>query len=114
MAKPANCISETEARTLYNNWDNRATLINNNLAPDVRDVIFSVEELEAYLKYVKENHVGMSKQGIRIYFAAYNNAQSTKATVFLAPTNGTSANAPNNYAIEALNKGQGGWPPNIY
>ena len=50
MAKPANCISETEARTLYNNWDNRATLINNNLAPDARDVIFSVEELEAYLK----------------------------------------------------------------
>lgn len=114
MAKPAKCISETEARTLFNNWDNRATLINNNLGPDVREFVFSVEELEEYLKYVKDNHSGMSKQGIRIYFAAYNNAQSTKATVFLSPTNGTSPNSPNNYAINALNVVSGGWPPNIY
>jgi hypothetical protein len=114
MATPANCITETEARALYNNWDNRATLIANNIAPDARDVVFSVEELEEYLKYVKQNHVGMSKPGIRVYFAANNNSQSTKATVFLSPTNGISANSPNNYAIKPFNRGGTGWPPNIY
>ncbi len=114
MEKPSKCISETEARALYNNWNSRASLIDKDLGSDVRDFVFSVEELEEYLAYVKKNHTGTSEPGIRIYFAAYDDSKSKQNTVFLAPTNGVKADSPNNYSIDSLNTVGGGWPPNIY
>ena len=52
--------------------------------------------------------------GIRIYFAAYDNSVTDKATVFLAPTTGTASSSANNYNIQPFNKASGGIPPVNY
>jgi hypothetical protein len=118
MAKPAKCISVTEAKQLQDNWKStRATEIESALGYiDTREFFFSVDELEEYLNYVKSESTKQSipKPGIRIYFAAYDNDSSDKATVFLAPTNGPTKSSANNYNIDPFNKGNAGWPPNNY
>jgi hypothetical protein len=119
MSKPVNCISVTEARTLQDNWvKTREAIIERDLGEqDCREVLFKVEDLEAYLKYVKEESAkqGITNPGIRIYFGAYDDAQSKKATVFLAPTlDVNSLPCGNNYAVDPLNKGVTGWPPLNY
>jgi hypothetical protein len=118
MAKPTKCISESEARQLQENWiDTRAKDIDRTMdEEDARSVFYSVAELEEYLKYVKSESTkqGVSDPGIRIYFAAYNDDKSNKATAFLAPTKGDTTASDNNYNIEALNRGSVGWPPHNY
>lgn len=118
MAKPAKCISVEEARKLQDNWvSTRAKDIENAQGEeDQREIIYSVEELQEFLDYVKEESTaqGVSNPGIRIYFAAYDNADSDKATVFLAPTKGSAVTSDNNYNIEPFNFGSGGWPPYKY
>jgi len=118
MAVPAKCITETEARQLQDNWKStRAIEIENAQgSEDTREFFYTVAELEEYLAYVKAESIkqGYLAAGVRIYFAAYDNAVTNKATVFLAPTTGTSASSANNYNIQPLNKAGGGWPPNNY
>ncbi|HAT64415.1 MAG TPA: hypothetical protein DCS66_07400 [Flavobacteriaceae bacterium] len=118
MAKPKNCISVSEAKELQGNWK-KTRVAEIEIATgisDPRDFTFSLSEMEEYVAYVKElsNRQGVSDPGIRIYFAAYDTADNKKATVFLAPTIGTSTDADNNYEIDPLNRTQGGWPPNNY
>lgn len=118
MAKPEKCISVAKARELQNNWiSTRAVHVERGQGgADQREVIFSLAELEEYLEYVKSESAkqGVKSPGIRVYFAAYNNDDSKKATVFLAPAKGTDVNADNNYEIDPFNWGHGGWPPNNY
>lgn len=118
MAKPANCISVTEARTLQTNWrSTRAVEIEAAQgSKDACDFVFSVDELQEFIDYVKDlsTKQGINSPGIRVYFAAYDDDQSDKATVFLAPTKDVTADADNNYSIDPLNRGQTGWPPNNY
>lgn len=115
MSKPLNCITVEEARELRNNWvQTRAVYIENRLgSPDIHEFLFSVEELQQYLDYVK---AGTEKEtpGIRIYFAAYSDNKSDKATVFLAPTLGITAESKNNYDLQPLNRSVQGWPPRNY
>ena len=118
MAKPKNCISVEKARALQNNWiSTRAVHIERGHgAADQREVIFSLTDLEEYLKYVKDESEkqGIKSPGIRVYFAAYDTNDSDKATVFLAPAKGVDVNAENNYDVDPFNFGTGGWPPNNY
>jgi hypothetical protein len=118
MTKPAKCISESEARQLQQNWiHTRANKIEDAMGEeDARAVFYTVAELEEYLEYVKYESTkqGVSNPGIRIYFGAYNDAKSNKATAFLAPTKGDTNTSDNNYEIVALNRGTNGWPPNNY
>lgn len=118
MDKPKNCISVEKARELQNNWiSTRAVHVENGQgAVDQREVIFSLAELEEYVAYVKAQSAkqGVTSPGIRVYFAAYDNDDSDKATVFLAPAKGTDVDADNNYEIDPFNFGTGGWPPNNY
>lgn len=118
MKKPAKCITTEAARTLQDNWvDTRKEPIDRALGfEDAREVFYTVAELEEFLSYVKEESEkqGISNPGIRIYFGAYNNSDSNKATVFLAPTVSDDKNSENNYKIESLNEGQLGWPPKNY
>ncbi len=118
MTKPAKCITVAAARVLQDNWINtRKPEIDRTLGYiDSREVFYSVEELEEFLNYVKEESKkqGITHPGIRIYFGAYNDTKSNKATVFLAPTNGKTKESQNNYSIEPLNMGQNGWPPHNY
>ena len=117
MAKPSKCISVADARKLQDNWvATRGAEITKAQGQDQREFIYSVEELQEFLDYVKDESAkqGIDAPGIRIYFAAYNNAKSQKATVFLAPTKGGEIDSENNYSIDPFNWGSGGWPPNIY
>lgn len=115
MTKPSNCIAVAEAKELHSNWvKTRALYIENELsAPDTCEFLFSVEELQEFLDYVK---AGTEKYtpGIRIYFAAYDTEKSDRATVFLAPTLGVTAVAENNYNLEPLNRALQGLPPKNY
>lgn len=118
MSKPAKCISVAEAKELCNNWvKTRASVLEQSSgAQDACDFMYSVSELEEFLAYVKSKseEQGISDPGVRIHFAAYDNDESDKATVILAPTKGTTANAPVNYDIEPMDRSTTGWPPNNY
>ncbi len=118
MGKPAKCISENEARTLQNNWVNtrEPTLTRELGEQDCREVLFSLEELQEYLNYVKDesDRQGITNPGIRVYFGAYDDSNSNKATVFLAPTKAITDGSDNNYNIDAYNRGVNGNPPTSY
>jgi hypothetical protein len=116
MSKPSNCISVAEARQLQDNWKaTRAVDIEAAMGSvDTREFLFSVAELQQFLDYIKAGTGRGPPPGVRIYFAAYDNATSDKATVFLAPTNGITAGSPNNYNLEPLNKSLSGFPPKNY
>ncbi len=116
MSKPSNCITVAEARQLQDNWvATRAVDIERSMGSvDTREFLFSVDELQQFLDYIKTSSIGSQKAGVRIYFAAYDNHTSDKATVFLAPTNGITAGSPNNYKLEPLNKAVTGFPPTNY
>ncbi|MRT16032.1 hypothetical protein F3C99_03575 [Vitellibacter sp. q18] len=116
MSKPANCISVSEARQLQDNWvATRAIDIERAMgATDTREFLFSVAELQQFLDYIKSNSGLGAQPGVRIYFAAYDSPTNDKATVFLAPTNGITPSAPNNYNLEPLNRSSGGNPPMNY
>jgi len=118
MIKPSKCITVQEAKDLQDNWVNsRGVSIQNTRGEeDSREVVYSVEELEEFLAYVKSesSKKGINNPGVRIYFAAYNDAKSTRATVFLSATDSGDANSNNEYDISPFNRGGGGWPPNIY
>lgn len=118
MGKPAKCITEAAARQLHNNWKTtQATSIQNTLgSEDAREFVYSVEELQEFLDYVKEESAkdGITSPGVRFYFASYNSDVSTKATMFMAPTKGTASNSPNNYKLDPMNTVIGGYPPTNY
>jgi hypothetical protein len=118
MSKPAKCISVKEARQLQTNWKStRAAYIEKEHgSADTCEFLYSVEELQEFLDYVKSESLkeGITSPGVRIYFAAYDSFTSDKATIFLAPSKSGDAGSENNYNIDPFNFGQGGWPPNIY
>lgn len=127
--KPDNCISVEEARELHDNWKNtRHKHLNSCLQfEDKREFTWSVEELEAYLKYVKQESKkqGIKNPGIRIYNGAYSKGkckmQRGYSTLFMVPTGSHAGESgkgisdmENNYKIAALNKGGSGHPPKEY
>jgi hypothetical protein len=118
VKKPAKCISVEAARVLQDNWaETRKPPIDKALGyEDAREVFYTIEELEEFLNYVKDESKkqGITNPGIRIFFGAYNDDKSNKATVFLAPTNGDDKNSDNNYNINPFNLNTGGWPPKNY
>src|SRR5690625_1983808 len=115
MKKTKNTISIEEARNLKDNWGStRGQDIENGRGfEDTREFMVSVSELMDYLNYVKANSSDLNS-GIRIYLGAYDNQESNKTTVFLAPTKGVHLGAENDYGIEPLNKTTSGWPPKNY
>ena len=115
MSKPQDCIPVSKAKVLRKNWvETRAKFIQNELnSQDVSDVLFSLDDLQQFLDYVRANTKD-HKPGIRIYFAANESSLSGKATVFLAPTLGITKGSANNYDLEPLNNGLQGIPPTNY
>lgn len=116
MLKPKNCITVSEARQLQDNWvATRALDIEKAQGSvDTREFLFSVAELQQFLDYIKAGSDVVAPSGVRIYIGAYDNDSSDKATVFLVPTVGTSAEAKNNYNLQPLNQGLAGFPPKNY
>ena len=118
MSKPKNCIPVADAKVLQANW-------NNNQAKDIekargtQDVIavtFNIDQLQQFIDYVKTESAtkGIEKPGIRVYFASYGKEDSDRATVFFNGTENDSGDSANNYSIEPLNVGNGGYPPKAY
>jgi hypothetical protein len=118
MEKPKNCITPEAAKVLQNNWnDTRAKYIEKGLGTkDVCAVTFNIDQLQQFIDYVKAESTkqGIDNPGIRVYFAAYNDKESNKATVFLNATESDDGNSANNYEIDPLNLGQNEWPPQAY
>ncbi len=118
MTKPKNCITVAEAKKLQNNWNTtRAVDIKKAMgSEDVCAVTFNINQLQQFIDYVKAESTikGIDNPGIRVYFAAYNDKESTKATVFLNATESDDGNSANNYGVDPLNRTNGGWPPNAY
>ncbi|GAA3511993.1 hypothetical protein GCM10022393_27140 [Aquimarina addita] len=127
--KPKKCISKKEAKELHDNWCNqREGHLKKRLGfEDTREFWWSVEELEEYLAYVKSesNKQGIDHPGIRIYMGAYSKAKCKMkrgySTLFMVPTGAPAkslgkenAEQPNNYDIDAYNRGGSGRPPHIY
>lgn len=129
MAKPNKCITVAEAKALQNKWkETRAIEIEKGQGyKDTREVWYSLQELQDYIDYVREESLaqGVKRPGIRIYFGADegNSEKKSYATVFLAPTkeksnpieeDGDAVNNENNYEIDPQNDGTVGWPPINY
>ncbi len=119
MAKPDKCISVNEAKALQNNWETTrepAITAMRNGTQDMSDFMWSLDELQEYLDYVKQESkkAGCNNPGIRVFLGAYNDNNSTNTTVFFAPTETDQIGADNNYDIEPFNFGTGGWPPTKY
>ena len=116
--KPAKCISVDSAKELHNNWRaSRGIDIEKSLGfEDAREFLFSVEELQQFLDYVKSASLaeGINNPGIRVYLGSYDNNLNNKATVFFSATNGVDSGAQNNYNVDPLNKGISGHPPTKY
>lgn len=123
--KPQKCISVEKARELQDRWVNsRGREIERGQGyKDTREFWFSLDELQEYIDYVREESQkqGAVNPGIRIYFGSYppgaNNREKSYSTVFLAPTKDVT-NSPtstvNNYDIDPLNESNGGVPPTVY
>ena len=118
MTKPKNCIPVADAKALQKNWnDNQAKDIESKMgSKDVCAVTFNIDQLQQFIDYVKSESTKQSidNPGIRVYFAAYDDGKDNKATVFLNATDSDDGNSANNYGIDPLNGGTGGWPPKIY
>ena len=113
MAKPKKCISVADAKALQANWNNsQAKDIEQGLGTkDVCAVTFNIDQLQEFINYVKDESAkqGIDNPGIRVYFAAYNDKESNKATVFLNATESDDGNSANNYGIDPLNLLIRGW-----
>jgi hypothetical protein len=135
---PKGLISPTEAKDLNQQFvktrskDLNRIVKKESANPKKEDAIsswFSLEELENYIAYVKEEATKKKiiVNGLRVYFGAYSNtikksAKKDLATVFFAPTmakpatlkKSRSASVENSSDIEgidALNGGSIGDPP---
>lgn len=128
MPRPTQCIPVDTAKELQDQWVNtRAQEIRNGQGfQDTREFWFSLEVLQQFIDYIKEESPAGSKPGVRIYFGAYPPGQGSGngkgfSTVFLAPTlekasaaDSTQTTQVNNYDIDPLNQGDGGMPPTEY
>lgn len=135
---PKGLITSTEAKELNQQFIKTRSKDLNRIVkkesgnPKKEDAIsswFSLEELENYITYVKEEGTkkGLTVNGLRIYFGAYSNnvkKQDKKdlSTVFFAPTIAKPATLQKSSStlvesssdiesLDALNYGQQGDPP---
>jgi len=134
--KPNGLISPTQARALNEEFiTTRSKEMNNvvkKLTGDKKDqdaycTWFSVEELENYIAYTKEQAAlkGKKLTGLNVFSGAYateiaHPKKSNMSTVFFAPTTKTSElevtelSTESDTDLDSLNQGTIGWPPKPY
>jgi hypothetical protein len=109
-------ISPDEASKLYNNYDDKHTILSKLIKKDdSRSLDLTIQELEDYITYLKKENAGID--GIRIYFGSYSNesgpngkSSNNLTTVFLAPTEGNK----NDLSLDVLNYVDPTIPPKKY
>ncbi|MAN59748.1 MAG: hypothetical protein CMC08_07940 [Flavobacteriaceae bacterium] len=118
MGKPKKCITVSAAKEIQKKWnDTRGREIDRAQGEmDTFEFTFSIPDLEEYIAYVKEeaDKQRISSPGLRLYFAAYDDDKSSKATVFLCPSESEGNDSKTVYTIDPYNQNQGGWPPKKY
>ncbi|MEM9142661.1 MAG: hypothetical protein AAGA86_06710 [Bacteroidota bacterium] len=132
VRKPSQTISREKARVLQKEFvRTRSGILNKALGfEDTRDFWFSLDTLEQYISYVRQESKtrGLEDLGIRIYYAAYPKDGKGQwpdpgfSTVVLVPTHGKPSIGNGFFPmppiqddtedLEALNYGNGGHPPN--
>lgn len=115
MSKLESLITTQEARDLQRNWlESRGKILSKAIGrADRHDFLFSVEELQEFLNYIKEKSA-YDNPGVRIYLGAYGPSIKDEPTIFLSPTKGSDSQAEDDYDIEPLNKSLSGFPPRDY
>ena len=125
--KPNGLITNEQANKMEETYKaNQHKAINSFLSQngvdviDNREVWFSLEELENYIEYVKQESKKQELEdlGIRVYFGAKKNERNeVKSTIFFFPTHNNSNSATraaaansNSYGIQGLNYGSSGDP----
>jgi|SRR5690606_7430304 len=136
--KPKKCISVKEARKLEKNYVEtiEKTLKKEFGCEECREFWWSLEEIEEYIDYVKNEakDKGYNNLGLRFYLGKYDKKKakdSEQSTLFIAPTGvltderltplkGKTVGAKaketdsNIYGINAYNGAYGGVPPKKY
>ncbi len=124
MSNPKGLITPKEAKTLNDAYSARHTLISNQITkrPDNRSTWFSLEEINLFLQYAKDQakELGYELDGIRVYCGAYpdEGEQVGLSTAFLIPTtsgglgkDGNGGGSPDIPGANGLNRGSQGDPP---
>lgn len=124
---PSKLISVEEAKAMQDRYVNtRFNFVTQGLGhQDTREFWWSLDDLEAYMRYVREKskEQGVETPGIRFYLGAYEPGHKNgTTTLFLVPTKEdsssgkamTSETQVNNYEIDPMNESNGGVPPTVY
>ncbi|APU66905.1 MAG: hypothetical protein VX712_00705 [Bacteroidota bacterium] len=128
MPRPTKCISVAEAKALQQEWwDTRLEVTTNgHKHQDTCEFHFSLEELQEFLDYVKEESdaAGIKSPGINIWFGAYQAKESRPnlSTIFLSATKKKNGEEVDEYGrdydenpeIDPMNDNSGPWPPLQY
>ncbi len=124
MSNPKGLITPEQAKILNDAYTPRCELVSKDITkrPDNRSVWYSLEEIENFLSYAKEQakELGYEMDGIRIYCGAYpeEKGEAGYSTSFIIPTSsneiGKESNGQSHDIQQAsgLNKGSQGDPPN--
>ena len=92
MANPKGLITPSEIKTLDQAYNSRHTLISDSLIdrPDNRSSWYSIEEIESYIAYAKEqaDSLGYTLDGLRLYAGAHPDTKEGPGlmTMFFVPT----------------------------
>lgn len=129
MANPKGLISPSEIEALDQAYNSRHTIISDSLikTPDNRSSWYSIEEIESYIAYAKEqaDSLGYTLDGLRLYAGAYPDTKEGPGlmTMFFVPTGSknvsegsmlpTAQGGGSNdiQGADGLNKGGKGDPP---
>ncbi|MBV7270501.1 hypothetical protein [Winogradskyella luteola] len=124
MSNPKGLITPEQAKILNDTYTPRCELVSKDITkrPDNRSIWYSLEEIENFLSYAKEQakELGYEMDGIRIYCGAYpeEEGEAGYSTSFIIPTSsneiGKESNGQSHDIKQAsgLNKGSQGDPPN--
>ena len=92
MTDPKGLISPEQIKKLDQAYNSRHTLISDSLidTPDNRSSWYSIEEIESYLEYAKNqaSELGYTLDGLRLYAGAYPDTEEGPGlmTMFFVPT----------------------------
>jgi hypothetical protein len=122
--RPKQLISIAKGKELSKNYNLKyaSTIASKDKIDDANAVWFSIDELQNYINYIKEEGAlkGNVIDGIRFYFGVYSNTESLDkagfTTIFLSPTRklpNSTIVAKDCNDLELLNYGSMGNPPKL-
>lgn len=128
MTKPKGLITPAEIKALDQAYNSRHTIISDSLikTPDNRSSWYSLEEIESYITYAKQqaDSLGYTLDGLRLYAGAYPDTKEGPGlmTMFFVPTGSKNVSEGSMLTTvqgggndiggaDGLNKGGDGSPP---